>query len=243
MTKRRAKKPKQSQAQRPANVYEPTPDEQAALERIRARQKGRKAPKMKVRVEDGAACLEPKHKDRTVGWALLLDSLGTADFDFTEGLLRQLLNVGSEGSEVSERGLNFMLAAVQSIQPRDTVEAMLAAQMGAVHLATMTFARRLAHVDNINQQDSAERAFNKLARTFAAQISALKAYRSKGQQVVRVERVVVNEGGQAIVGDVSHQGGGHEKAMEQPHALEYAQRAAMPCSLKANGAALPIAGG
>ena len=39
---------------------------------------------------------------------------------------------------------------------------MLAAQMAAVHLATMTFARRLAHVDNIPQQDSASNAFNKL---------------------------------------------------------------------------------
>jgi hypothetical protein len=37
--------------------------------------------------------------------------------------------------------------------------------MDAVHNATMTFARRLAHVDNIPQQDSAEGAFNKLART------------------------------------------------------------------------------
>jgi hypothetical protein len=44
--------------------------------------------------------------------------------------------------------------------------------------STMTFARRLAHVDNIPQQDSAERAFNKLARIFAAQVEALKRYRT-----------------------------------------------------------------
>jgi hypothetical protein len=31
---------------------------------------------------------------------------------------------------------------------------MLATQMAAVHMATMTFARRLAHVENIPQQDS-----------------------------------------------------------------------------------------
>ena len=50
------------------------------------------------------------------------------------------------------------------------------------HNATKMFARRLAHVDNIPQQDSAQNAFNKLARTFAAQVSALKDYRSKGEQ-------------------------------------------------------------
>jgi hypothetical protein len=58
---------------------------------------------------------------------------------------------------------------IKGVGPKDQVEAMLAAQMAAVHNATMTFARRLSHVDNIPQQDSAERAFNKLARTFASQ--------------------------------------------------------------------------
>ena len=75
------------------------------------------------------------------------------------------------------------------------------------HMATMTFARRLAHVENIPQQDSAERAFNKLARTFAAQVEALKRYRTGGEQKVTVEHVTVNEGGQAIVGNVRHGGG------------------------------------
>ena len=96
-----------------------------------------------------------------------------------------------------------MLSMVKGVQPRDQIEAMLAAQMAAVHKATMTFARRLNNVDNIPPQDSAERAFNKLARTFAAQVEALKRYRSAGDQTVRVEHVTVNEGGQAIVGNVS----------------------------------------
>ncbi len=87
---------------------------------------------------------------------------------------------------------------------------MLGAQMAAVHMATMTFARRLAHVENLPQQEGAERAFNKLARTFTTQMEALKRYRSTGQQVVRVERVTVEAGAQAIVGSVttSSSGGG-----------------------------------
>ena len=54
------------------------------------------------------------------------------------------------------------------------------------------------HVDNIAQQDSVERAFNKLARTFAAQMETLKRYRSRGEQLVRVERVTVNEVGRQL---------------------------------------------
>ncbi|MGV6803932.1 MAG: hypothetical protein ACWA49_06980, partial [Ruegeria sp.] len=56
------------------------------------------------------------------------------------------------------------------------------------------------------QQDSAERALNKLARTFTSQVETLKKYRSKADQTVRVERVEVKEGGQAIVGNVQNGG-------------------------------------
>jgi hypothetical protein len=104
-----------------------------------------------------------------------------------------------------------MLSQVKGVKPTDQVEAMLAAQIAAVHLATMTLARRLAHVKTIPQQDSAERAFNKLARTFATQVEALKRYRTGGQQKVTVEHVTVNEGGQAIVGNVTHGGRGRPR--------------------------------
>ena len=83
-------------------------------------------------------------------------------------------------------------------------ESMLAAQMATVHVAMMTFARRLDNVETIEQQDSTERAYNKLARTFAAQVEALKRYRTGGEQKVTVEHVTVNDGGQAIVGPVMH---------------------------------------
>jgi hypothetical protein len=44
---------------------------------------------------------------------------------------------------------------------------------------------------------------NKLARTFAAQVEALKRYRSGGEQKMTVQHVHVADGGQAIVGNVS----------------------------------------
>ena len=82
--------------------------------------------------------------------------------------------------------------------------------MAAVHMAMMTFAGRLARAETLPQQDSAERAFNKLARTFTAQVEALRRHRKGGEQRVTVEHVTVIEGGQAIVGDVSHGPGGGE---------------------------------
>jgi len=86
--------------------------------------------------------------------------------------------------------------------------------MATVHIATKTFARRLAHVDTLPQQDSAERALNKLASTFATQVDALKRYRTGRQQKMTVENVTVNDGGQAIVGNVA--GDAREKQETTP---------------------------
>jgi hypothetical protein len=188
-----------------AKPYEPSPKEKAQLRSYLDRRLRRKAaPRIKAAMNGGAMSTAPDHPNEGVGLVLLMEALGTADTDFFTGLLGQLANAGTIGQEVDERGLNFMFSMVKGIEPRDEVEAMLAAQMAATHNAIMTFARRLNHVDNIPQQDSAERAFNKLARTFASQVEALKRYRSAGEQIVRVERVTVNEGGQAIVGNVAH---------------------------------------
>jgi hypothetical protein len=96
-----------------------------------------------------------------------------------------------------------MLSVIKGVAPKDQLETMLAAQMAAVHMASMTLARRLAQVEDIPHQDSAERAFNKLTRTFVSQMEALKRYRTGGEQKVTVQHVSVSEGGQAIVGNVT----------------------------------------
>jgi hypothetical protein len=146
------------------------------------------------------------------------------------GLLKQLAIAGSHGRQIDEDALNFMLSVVTGIKPKDQLEAMLAAQMAATHTATMTFTRQLAHVETIEQQDSAERALNKLARTFAMQMETLKRYRTGGEQKVTVQHVSVNEGGQAIVGNVNQAAGGTaaEKPVTTTPALTDARQQAMP---------------
>ena len=143
------------------------------------------------------------HPDELIGRALLMEAFASADDDFVNGIVSQLANVGGRGQDINERGLNFMLSVIKGTEPRNQLEAMLAAQMAAVHMASMTFAGRLAHVDDMPQQDSAERAFNKLTRTFATQMEALNRYRTGGEQKVTVQHVSVAEGGQAIVGNVT----------------------------------------
>jgi hypothetical protein len=195
--------------------YRPTPAEAAVMNRYTERTARRPPARIKVARGKGGVTTRSDHPDLGTGTVNLMNALGTASLPFMQGLLRQITNVASQGQQPDEANINFVLAVVNGIEPRDEVEAMLGAQMAAVHMATMTFARRLAHVENIPQQDAAERALNKLGRTFTTQMEALKRYRSTGQQTVRVERVNVEAGGQAIVGSVtapsSGGGGDHGK--------------------------------
>ena len=225
--------------------YKQTPAETEAIDAFSAARK-KQAPRLKVVVTGrDAVTTDVDHPDSEIGTIALMRALGTTDFDFYSGLLGQLLNASKE-KEASETGTNFMLSVIKGIEPRDQTEAMLASQMAAVHMASMTFARRLAHVETISQQDSASNAFNKLTRTFAAQMSALKDYRSKGEQKMTVQHVHVAEGGQAIVGNVNApaEGVGLPKKPEvQPQALGYAPGVEMPRQIEAERAAVPIAGG
>ncbi len=204
---RHSTEPKSPEGKDLAKPRRPTPKQVEAAKKFPSRLR-EKRPAPFLKVKGGCITIEllDEIADEINGPLRLMEALGTADVRFQDGLIQQLANVGSQGSEIDERGLNFMLSMVNGIEPKDQVEAMLAAQMAAVHMATMTFARRLAHVDNIPQQDSAERAFNKLARTFAAQVEALRRHRTGGEQKVTVEHVHVHEGGQAIVGNISHGG-------------------------------------
>ena len=200
-----------------AAPYERKPKEEALFEGFIARCRAKvPAPRVKVDNKGRVSRMIIEHPDEATGSALLMTALGTTDPNFINGLLSQLGNAGSQGPRLDEGSLNFMLAVVKGIEPKDQIEAMLGAQMAAVHMATMTFARRLGHVENIPQQDSAERAFNKLARTFATQVEALKRYQTGGEQRMTIEHVNVHAGGQAIVGNVSPTpgGGGVSKKLE-----------------------------
>jgi hypothetical protein len=141
--------------------------------------------------------------DGSLGKLVLMEALGTVDQDFFRGLLEQLTAAARRGSEINEAQLNFMLSVIKGIQPRDQLEAMLAAQMAAVHVGFMSLAQQLANAESVPYQDSAERALNKLARTFSTQVEALKRHRAGVEQNVTVQHVSVESGGQAVVGNVA----------------------------------------
>jgi hypothetical protein len=194
--------------------YDPTSVERVVMDaHLDRKQNSPKVPGLKIGEvkDDGVLQVGIDHSSPEVGSVLLMDALGLTNTTVLQGFLQQLINTSATGQMPTEAEANFMLKSVIELQPRDHVEAMLASQMVVIQAATMTMARRLAHVETLDQQNSAERALNKLARTFATQVEALKRYQTGGEQKVVVEHVTVNSGGQAVVGEIHQGGGGRSK--------------------------------
>src|SRR5215813_14903412 len=124
-------------------VHKMTAAERAAIEKYLARHKAKAKPSVRFKVSKNGSVpqIEFDHPDKLIGGALLMDALATADEDFLNGIVDQIASASTHGQNTDERGLNFMLSVIKGIEPRDQLEAMLAAQMAAVHVATMTFAR------------------------------------------------------------------------------------------------------
>jgi hypothetical protein len=143
------------------------------------------------------------HPDPKLGEQLMANALGVADREAMHGILRQLVKASVSSESPDEVNLSFMISMVKSIKPRDSIEAMLVAQMVSVHVMAMRCAHHLANADDLALHDSAARSLGRLARTFPAQIEALNRYRSHGEPAITVQNVSVGDGGKAIVGNVT----------------------------------------
>ncbi len=102
------------------------------------------------------------------------------------------------------RQLASVVAALEAFKPKDEIEGMLASQAVALHFGAMECLRRAMLPDQPFEIASKLRKDGaNLARGMTDMLDALDRKRGKGPQVVRVERVVVHEGGQAIVGAIA----------------------------------------
>ncbi len=162
-----------------------------------------RAPRVTVTNENGKCVV-------TSEFPGILASLGTMDESFANRLLGQLVDVLHPRAEpVEERTVNAAIAAIHGIQPRDELEAMLASQMVALHsLAMRKASQAAAEKQTFPDREHNARHVAKLMRVFCAQVEALQRYRGKGEQRMTVEHVHVHPGAQAVVGQVSAEGGG-----------------------------------
>jgi hypothetical protein len=102
--------------------------------------------------------------------------------------------------------INAALAMIEAAAPKDEIEGALAVQLACTHTAAMAI---LGKLDSGFGTDRRIAAFGsaaaRLLRAYAIQVEVLRRLRTGGQQFVRVERVHVNDGGQAVIGNVKKQ--------------------------------------
>ena len=127
----------------PSVKHERSATEQAIVDRYFERTK-QHAPQLKVSHGDGIVKIGADHRDPQLGTVLLMNAFGTINEPLFKGLVAQLAGLGTSKSpeeiELKEIELNFAVSVVQAVKPRDETEALLAAQMAALHNAVMTAA-------------------------------------------------------------------------------------------------------
>jgi hypothetical protein len=191
---------------------------------------------MAKRREPPAGASAGKDKDRklpaelvALGEAVKLENRpelsGSASGAFTYALLSGAVWALDHHAQPDQGSRDVKQLAVRAflkeVAPRDPLEGMLAAQLLGLHEAAMECLRRGAMAGQTFEGRQANLGqAGKLTRSYAVLLEALGRHRGKGQpQVVRVERVTVEAGGQAIVGAVSQGGGGSGAGSdERPHA-------------------------
>ena len=189
---------KPAKRRRARNRPAPHPELQALGEAARKRAHSRAYPPG-VMLEPAGRDQEemtPPHSDMDLWTLQLADAFGTRSGPVMTTFLRQLealcgkshYDADARQWRLDENELCTALAMVNSIKPKNEMEAALAAQMVAVHLLQMKVAAWSIH----NEYDTKTAAVAaKLARTFTMQLDSLRASRSRkpiARQSIKVKK-------------------------------------------------------
>ena len=133
----------------------------------------------------------------------LQEVFGTLSPEFVEASLRQLMRVATLPNEciATSISLSSALALITSLAPKDEVEATLAIHIACLHMASLRVLGRTDHVAD-RRMIAMATAAARLERAFQTGIETYYRLRRGVTQIVRVERVEVQAGAQAIVGVV-----------------------------------------
>jgi hypothetical protein len=221
----------------------PNPVECTEIKKARKRTKAR-AQRIAMHIEnrgEAGSVVYPAHSDDEGHEYRLADAFGTRSRQFVYSMLNGLgkatedhsLDYNFSPGSPNQLAFNAALAVIDGVRPKDEIEAMLAAHMAVTNIVLLELVARTRgsiaghryEGDGIKRLDVLGNLTNKFMRTYTLQVEALARKRRKGKQNIRVKHVHVYDGGQAIVGNVSHRGGrgygkneqrGYERAQEKP---------------------------
>ena len=135
--------------------------------------------------------------------ARLGEILSTNSPRFIDQSLSQLIEACRlpGAATASTTSLSAALELVASLAPENEVQTALALHVAGLHCASMNVLGRL-HFNTERNIIAMATAAAKLEQAFHGALETYQRLKSGAHQVVRVERVVVERGGQAIVGVV-----------------------------------------
>lgn len=171
------------------------PEEARLMEQYRSK-------KSELSFKDGKITSKKEGRHKGYAAVYLADQLKVSNIDTALDFLTNAF------ATRKEKNTEQVFEEIRDLDPQSALETMLASQMVAVN-ASIGRLMTNAMIDGQNSQ-SRERNLNlatKLQRTFLQQIEAYQKLKGKGQQTVTVKHVTVNEGGQAIVGNIEQTGG------------------------------------
>lgn len=169
---------------------------------IRRNNKKPKLPRLEINEKEQKLSLSDVPED-------YFEQFGLIKPESVSVLLEQIINSSIEqNSSDFNKNANAALEMFHGINPTDKIESMLAIQMIACHnIALYMCKKTLLKEQTIDGINNNVNRTTKLMRTFATQMEAFKKYRTGGKQTIQVQHININEGGQAVVGDVNKRGG------------------------------------
>lgn len=137
------------------------------------------------------------------GWRERLRSaLGTTSDEFVNATLFQLQAAARlPNSGVSEIAVNAALAFIESAKTQSELESALVVQMACTHAAAMSVLARLGGGHGGDRHvTAAATAASRLLKAFSTQVETFRRLKHGSAQTIRIERVDVRDGGQAVIG-------------------------------------------
>jgi hypothetical protein len=104
---------------------------------------------------------------------------------------------------MKEENIKFMYSMVRSLEPRSTLEVLRAVQISAVVLVSMRSASLAAKARTVDDLEHTVPPMNQLMRLSVKQMESYERGREGPAPTVTVSNVTVEDGGQAVVGNVN----------------------------------------
>jgi len=132
----------------------------------------------------------------------LSHSLGVSDIA-AAGLISQALSSCIAVSSTPTEDWDCIAALLCSLEPHNAQESMMAVQIASMHYQTVALLSRANKSDHLDLKEQYLKVAMKTSKHYVTLVEALKKLRSKCDQSIRVERVNVHAGAQAVVGHIA----------------------------------------